>query len=145
MSKRKVTMTANQYADKWGRRLKAAQQDIVTGIEGVSESPMEKAAAQGDKMLQNLTAAVQDGRWQSSLKAVSLADWKRITVDKVKSRMQSGVDNGIPKMQKFGTYLTDTLNQVLPEIDAMPSLTLNDSLARVQKLMEHMHNNRYKR
>lgn len=144
MSKTKVTMTATQIADKWGQNLTNSVANIQAGIDAVTESPMEKAAANQDKMLQNLTKSVQNGTWAKRLRETPLANWKQVTKTKVATNLASGVQNAMEKRRKFDDYLVTTLNQVLPEINSMPSMTLEDSVNRVRKLMTHMANNPYK-
>jgi hypothetical protein len=124
--------------------MKSSISDITKGIDAVTESPMEKAISQKDKMLTNLTAAVNDGRWEKGLKSVTLSDWKANTKAKVSSSLSTGVDAAMPKRQKFDTWLVQTLNGVLPTVAAMPKMTMSDSLARVSAVMNHMHDNRYK-
>ncbi len=145
MARRKVTKTPDQISEKWGRNLKNAIPDIVNGVQAVTESPMEAAAAKADKMLQNLTTAVQNGTWANRLRGVSLAEWKKKTAEKVQQRMSGGVDAGMPKRKEFDTWLVGTLNDVLPTIADMPDLTLEDSVNRVRTLMEHMSRNRFKK
>jgi ElaB/YqjD/DUF883 family membrane-anchored ribosome-binding protein len=144
MSSTKVNLSAAQISDKWGKRMKSSITDIQAGIDTVTESPTEKAAAKQDKMKQNLNAAIDNGRWASGLRSVSLSDWKTKTKQKVGERMSSGVDAGMPKRQKFDQYLVSTLNGVMPEINSMPDMTLEDSVNRVRKLMTHMRDNPYK-
>lgn len=145
MAKTKVTLSASQISDKWGRRMKASVTDIQNGIDAVTESPTEKAASKQDKMLNNLTQAVTSGKWGNSLRAVSLQDWKSKTKDKVATRLASGVDAGMAKRQKFDNYLVQTLNAVLPTINAMPDMTLEDSVNKVRAMMTHMRDNSYRK
>ena len=145
MSKSKVGLTPDKISGKWGRNLKHSVPDIITGLDGVTESPMAKAVEKKDKMLQNLTAAVQDGTWEKRLLSVSLEDWKKNTKEKVTTRMAGGVDAAMPKRKKFDSYLVSELNAVLPEIAGMRDMTLEDSKARVGKLMDHMAAHPYKK
>lgn len=145
MSKTKVTLTPSQISDKWNRRMKNSISDIQTGIDSVSESPMEKAAEKSEKMLQNLTNAVQSGKWANSLRKVSLAEWKQKAKEKVAQRLASGVDNAMSKRREFDQYLVNTLNAKLGEINDMPDMTIEDSVNRVRAMMTHMHENPYKK
>lgn len=145
MSKEKVRASASDISKKWNRNLKHSVPDIVAGIDGVTEAPSAKAVEKQDKMLANLTAAVQDGTWAKRLGAVSLTDWKEKTKKKVAERMAGGVDGAMAKRQAFDSYNVNTLNAVLPEINAMPDMTIEDSVARVRKLMEHMAANPFKK
>lgn len=144
MSKSKVMSTPDQISNKWGRRMKGSITDIQAGIDAVTESPAEKAIAKQDKMLQNLTKAVTEGRWARGLSKVSLSDWKVKTKEKVATRLSGGVDGAMGKRKAFDQWLVGTLNNVLPEISGMPDMTLEDSVNRVRKLMQHMADNPYK-
>lgn len=144
MSKERVGLTADRISDKWGRRLKNAVPDIQAGIDTVTEAPTEKAADKQDKMRANLIKAIDEGRWAAGLRKVSLTDWKNKTKAKVGQRLAQGVDEAMPKRKAFDTYLVSTLNEVLPVINAMPDLTLDDSVNRVRALMEHMNTHPYK-
>jgi hypothetical protein len=145
MSKGKVSLNANQISEKWNRRMKGAVSDIQAGVDAVTENPAEKAIQKQDKMLQNLTKAVNDGRWAAGLNNVSLSDWKSKTKEKVGQRLASGVDGAMGKRQKFDAYMVNTMNQILPTIQNMPDMTFEDSVNRVRAVMEHMHNNPYKK
>lgn len=145
MSKTKVSLNANQISDKWNRRMKNSISDIQAGIDSVTENPAEKAIAKQDKMLQNLTKAVNDGKWAAGLGNVTLSDWKTKTKEKVGQRLASGVDGAMGKRQKFDAYLVNTMNQILPTVNKMPDMTFEDSVNKVRAVMEHMHNNPYKK
>lgn len=145
MSKGKVSLNANQISDKWNRRMKGAITDIQAGVDAVTENPASKAIEKQDKMLQNLTKAVNDGRWANGLGKVTLSDWKQKTKEKVGQRLASGVDGAMGKRKEFDTYLVNTMNGILPQIQNMPDMTFEDSVNRVRAVMEHMHNNPYKK
>jgi len=145
MSKSKVRMNSSDISEKWGRNLKHSVPDIQKGLDAVSEAPSAKAVEKQEKMLANLTEAVNNGTWAKRLSAVSLAEWKEKTKKKVAERMAGGVDGAMGKRKAFDNYLVAELNAVLPEISDMADLTLEDSVARVRKLMEHMSTHPYKK
>lgn len=145
MSKSKVTISAADISDNWAGKMKSSVSRIQKGIDGVTENPAELAAAQQDKMKTNLNAAIDSGRWAAGLSKVTLADWKGKTKTKVGTNLSSGVDAALPKRRAFDQYLVSTLNGVLPTIKGMPDQTISDSVERVRALMEHMHNNPYKK
>ncbi len=142
---RQVKITPDQMSEKWNRRTKNAIGDMVQGIQNVSESPAKKAVAKQDKMKANLMKSIDDGTWSKRLGSVTLDDWKTKTVQKVQERLPGGVDAAMPKRQKFDNWLHKELNTVLPKIDSMPDLTMEDSVNRVRALMEHMNKNKYKK
>lgn len=142
---KKVKLTPEEISEKWNRRTKASIGDIQKGIERVTESPAQKAISKADKMKANLIKSLDDGTWAKRLGEVSLEDWKAKTVAKVAERLSGGVDGAMGKRAKFDSWLTSTLNEVLPKIDAMPDMTLEDSVNRVRTLMEHMSKKPYKK
>lgn len=144
MSKAKVTLSPNEISEKWNRRMKGSIPDIQRGIASVQESPMERAAANKEKMKNNLIKSVDNGKWEEGLRSVSLGDWKAKTSEKVATRMTGGVDAAMPKRQKFDNYLVNTVNAGLQEINNMPNMTLEDSIARSNAMIRHMANNPYK-
>ena len=145
MAKGKVTLSPDRISEKWGRRMKGAVGDIQAGLDAMQVDPGQAAVAKQDKMLQNTMAAIQDGTWAKRRLAVSKQQFVEITKKKVAQRLASGVDESMPKRQKFDQYLVNTLNAALPSIHQMPDLTIEDSVNRVRALMEHMANNPYKK
>ena len=144
MSKTSVRLSPDKISDKWNRHMKADVPDIVTGIDAMAVDPGQRAVDQQDKMVRNLTESVQNGTWAKSRLAVSKSDWQAITKAKVSQRLSTGVDQALPKRKKFDSWLVGRLNSILPEIDAMSDMTLEDSKARVFRLMDHMAAEKYK-
>jgi len=145
MSKGKVNLSSAQITDKWMNNTKGGVNNYKIGIDNVTESPTEKAAQKADKYLAGVQESVLKGKFQAGLRAVTLQDWKTKAKDKGAGRIGAGVDGAKDKHLKFSNYLVTTLNGVLPEINNMPDMNLEDSVARVRKLMEHMANNPYKK
>lgn len=144
MSKEKVGLNPDQISDKWNRRMKGSIQDIQTGIDGVTESPMARAVEKQEKMKARLIESIDNGTWAKRMNQVSLADWKTQTKKKVGERMGSGVDGAMNKRKKFDSWMVSRLNEVLPKIQGMPDMTLEDSVNRVRTMMEHMSSQKYK-
>lgn len=132
-------MTPKQAADKWSQRTTAAVADYKAGVLRVTESPTAKAAMAADKMLQNIMEAIQSGRWKAALEAVSLEDWKKATSEKGAGRMAQGVQGAVNKQEAYYTEVFPVLERIQREIEGMPNLTLEDSIARAAHLMREMH------
>lgn len=124
-------LTAQQFADKWARRLQAASPDIQSGINRVDVSPTEKAASKQDKMLQNVTASIQSGKWAEGLRRVTLSDWKNAAINKGIPRISQGVTGAGPKVQQFAQQLLTFQDGLQSKITSMPDLTLEDSINRM--------------
>ena len=123
-----LKVNASEYAEKWGRNLKAATTDIRRGVERVSEAPGIQAARKADKMLAGITAAIQDGTWQNAVAAVSLEDWKRATIDKGINRIPLGVDGAMQKQTQMAEKLLAAVETVKNRVDQMPDTTLEDRI-----------------
>ncbi len=124
-------LTASEFQEKHARRLKASVEDIRRGIDRVTESPTEKAAAKQDKMLANLTASVQNGKWAAGLKRVSLEDWKKKARDVGVNRISAGIDAAATKVTAFAEELLPHIDRTKAKIDNMPDVTLDDNINRM--------------
>jgi hypothetical protein len=144
MAKSKVSLSSADISAKWNSRMKGAVQDIVKGIDAVTENPAQKAIAAKDKMLRGVTAAINDGRWENGLQKVDLNQWKTKTKQKVSERLSGGVDAAMSKRRDFDQWLTSTLNGILPQVAAKEKMTLEDGIERVRMIATHLRDNRYK-
>lgn len=133
-------VTAQEYQEKHARRLKAAVPDIQRGVERVTQNPCEQAAAKKDKMLNNLTAAVNDGKWERGLKKVSLEDWKGKMIDKGVQRIAGGIDGAKDKVIEFASELLPHVDAGVAKVKGMPDLTIEDSINRSSTFIRHMAN-----
>ena len=131
-------LTATEFQEKHARRLKAAVEDVRKGIDKVTESPTEKAAAKQDKMLTNLTAAVQDGKWAAGLKRVSLDDWKKKARDVGVNRIAAGIDAAKDKVIDFAEDLLPHIDRQKAKIANMPDVTLDDNINRMNTFIRGM-------
>lgn len=144
MSKGKVKMSASDITDKWSKNTSASVSEVLKGLDRITEDPGQKAVDKQDKMLANLTAKISDGTWAKRRLKVGLGEWREKTKKKVTERLAGGVTAARKKRADFDNWLEGRLNAVLPEIADMPDMTLEDSVARVRRLMEHMQERPYK-
>tara|TARA_B100001123_G_C15301962_1_gene1021342 strand:- start:1939 stop:2361 length:423 start_codon:yes stop_codon:yes gene_type:complete len=123
-------VTASEAAEKWGRRLQGATEDIRRGVQSVTESPTEKAAAAADKMRERVIESIDSGKWQAGLRRVSLDEWKDAMLNKGVGRIAAGVQGAQPKMQAFMNELLPYVDNLKSRVDGMPDVTLEDSINR---------------
>jgi hypothetical protein len=123
-------LTAEQLVEKHARRLKGSVADIQDGIARVTVSPTTQAAAKQDKMLQNLTTAVNSGKWKRGLQNVSLEQWKEAAITKGVPRIAQGIDGAHDKMLAFANQLLPFQANLQATLDKMPDLNLEDSVNR---------------
>lgn len=131
-------LTATEFQEKHARRLKAAVEDVRKGIDRVTENPCEKAALKQDKMLTNLTASVQSGKWAAGLKRVDLESWKRAARDIGVNRIAAGIDGAKAKVISFAEILLPHIDRGQEKIKTMPDITLDDSINRMTTFIRHM-------
>lgn len=124
-------LTPQEYAEKWGRRMKGSTEDIRRGVEKVSEAPGQAAARQADVMLQNLTRSIQDGTWARQVGRVSLQEWKEKTLSKGVNRIAAGVDAAMPRQVAMAQDLLAAVDSVAEEVRRMPKGTLEDGINRM--------------
>jgi hypothetical protein len=134
----KTMLSPDEFADKHARRLKGSVDDIRAGIARVTESPTAKAADKKDKMLQNLTASVNSGKWAQRLRSVTLEDWKAKTTDKGLSRIASGIDGARAKVVDFASQLLPYEANLQQQVNKLPDLTLEDSISRMTSWVRGM-------
>jgi len=134
----KIKLTAEEFADKHARRLKGSIDDIRSGVGKVTIAPTLQAAAKQDKMLQNLTAAVQSGKWAARLKAVDLPTWQDKILNKGLGRIASGIDGAHDKVVAFAAQLLPYEATLQDQVGKMPDLTLEDSVNRASSWIRGM-------
>lgn len=127
-------LNATEFQEKHARRLKASVEDVRKGIDRVTENPCDKAAAAAPKMLTNLTAAVQSGKYAAGLKRVSLEEWKRKARDIGVNRISAGIDGAKEKVVAFAEELLPHIDRAKAKIAGMPDVTLDDNINR---MVEH--------
>lgn len=133
-----VRITPAEFAEKHARRLKGSIEDIRTGLSRVTVSPTAQAAAKQDKMIAELTRAVTSGKWAARLRSVTLEQWKAAAIEKGLPRIASGIDGATAKQVDFATQLFAYENTVLTRVEAMPDLTIEDSIGRATTWIREM-------
>lgn len=131
-------LTPEQAQDKLARRLKAATQDIQAGVAKVTEAPGIKAAAKQDKMIANLTNAVNSGKWAARVKSVSVDDWKAQMTNKGIPRIAAGIDGAKQKSIDFFSQLLPFQDQLKGQLSTMSDLTIEDSIQRASTWIRGM-------
>lgn len=124
-------VTPQQAAEKWARRLSQATPDIQRGVENTTINPMERAAAAQDRMVSRWNESITNGKYKAGLARVSLPDWKQAMIQKGMPRIQAGVTQAQPKMQAFMEQMLPYQDRLSATIDAMPNVTIEDSIARM--------------
>jgi len=129
--------SVNDIVEKQIQRTANATDEVRKGIELVTESPTEKAAANADKAKSGYAKAIESGKWQRNLRSVSLADWKESTLAKV-DRIPSGIAAAKGKLTEFHSQRENHQEKIDREMSNLPRRTLSDSIARMTKQVTEM-------
>lgn len=130
-----VRADATMAKDKWLANIGTATERMKTGANNVTVAPGQKAAAAADKWLARVTQS--KAKYQNNVGRVSLQDWKdayiNVGIPRVSQGAQAKQQKYLSAMQDFLPYLA----QGVAKIDAMPKLSLADSIARATAMIQH--------
>lgn len=133
-----MSITPQEFSDKWQRRTKAASEDVRRGVEAVTESPTAAAAAKQDKWAAKMAAAETQKKWADNLKAVDLNAWKSAMLNKGLGRIAAGVDGAASDMADFASQLLPAVERARGILKGMPDLTIEDSINRASTFIREM-------
>lgn len=137
-------ISAQEYAEKWGRRLKGSTEDIRRGIDRVKVAPGKAAAAQKDLMKAKLIAALDDGTWERMVSGVSLEEWQSAAKDKGLNRIAAGVDGAATKQVVMAEKLLKAVDESVAQVNRTPRGTLEDNINRMTTYAREMHKRKIK-
>lgn len=130
-----VRSTPEMATAKWVSGLSAATERMTAGAQGVTRAPGQAAAAAADKWLARVTASKD--KFRNNVAAVSLADWQAAYVNIGIPRVAQGAQAKQAKMQNFMTQFLPYLQRGVSQIDQMPSVTLEDGIARMTAMVRY--------
>lgn len=128
---KKVRVTPEEFASRWGTGLTGSIERMRTGVEAVTVAPGVSAAAKADKWHAAISRADTKAKWKARVGAVPLDVWQAAMINKGLNRIADGVENAAPKMEAFGTKLIAHQNRLLTEMDGLADITLEDSIKRM--------------
>lgn len=127
---KKVTINAEQFAERWQEGLQGASAKIEAGINAVNTAPGQSAAQQADVWMQRLQDSKE--KWKKNVAAVSLEDWKQAAIEKGIPNLQASLNLGRNKVMKAAGKLIPAINNALASPN-MPKrgATIEQNVARV--------------
>jgi hypothetical protein len=130
-----VRSTSAQATAKWVQNLSAATDRMTAGAQAVTKAPGLAAAAAGDKWLQRVTAS--KAKFQANVSAVSLQSWQNSYINIGVPRVAQGAQAKQAKVSAFMDQFLPYLQRGVATIDAMPSTTLEDGIARASAMIRY--------
>lgn len=130
-----VRSTAAQAQAKWLQNISAATDRMTQGVQAVQKAPGLAAAAAADKWLAKVTAAKP--KFAANVAAVTLQQWQNSMVNIGIPRVAQGAQAKQNKVGAFMNQFLPYLAQGLQTIDAMPSNTVEDGVARAAAMIRY--------
>lgn len=125
-------------AKAWVDGLSGAGSKMQRGVANLTVSPTASAAKAKTKMLTNLTAAVNSGKWEAGLNAVTLDQWRNNYLNKGIPRIASGAQAAQDKMTNFMSQLLPYQDTALQALANMPNNNQADSKNRMNAWFDKM-------
>lgn len=120
---------------KWLQNLSASTDRMTAGAQRVQKAPGLAAAAAADKWLARVQAA--KAKFAARVASVSLADWQNSYINVGIPRVSQGANAKQAKITRFYEEFLPYLARGLATIDAMPSVTLEDGIARASAMIRY--------
>lgn len=136
-----VKSNSSDATAKWLANLSAASGRMQSGAMGVTKAPGVAAAAAADKWLAKVTAS--KAKFAARVSSVSLQDWQNSYINVGIPRVAQGAQAKQAKVQAFFDEFLPYLQRGMNTIDSMPSVTLEDGIARASAMIRY--NAKFKR
>lgn len=105
------------------------------GVQSLTVSPGQSAAAAADKWLAKVTAARD--KFARRVGSVTLSQWQQAMTSYGISRMGTGAQQKQQKFQSFMGEFLPYLKAGVDQVHAMPRMTLEDSINRAAAMIRH--------
>lgn len=136
-----VRTTSADATQKWLTNLSNAQSRMQAGAMRVTEAPGAKAAQAADKWLAKVTAS--KAKFAARVGSVTLQDWQQSYINVGIPRVSQGAQAKQAKFTSFLDQFLPYLQAGLQQIDKMPSVTVEDGVARASAMIRY--NAKFKR
>lgn len=123
-------LNAQQFLDKWGRRMSAAAPDIQAGVDRSTKDPGALAAASKQLWAQKLADPKVQSAWATNVAAVGAASWKDAMKNKGIPRLQTGIARAQQTKINRITNLLSAVDAAAADANALPRGTLDQNIAR---------------
>ena len=131
-------LNATEFAEKLITRTRQAQADYVKGIQRTNVNPAAEAAKQASKWQTKVTSQEARDKFVRNLGKVSATDWQNAAVNVGAPRLSQGVEAARAKIEAIAGPLLSHIDAGQSKIKGMPSVTLEDGIARSNAFIRHM-------
>lgn len=128
--------TAQQANDAWKASGPKATTNYAAGVAAYNGDWAAATVAQESVLLQNVTAAIQNGTWRNKVNATATSGWKTATQAKAPN-FTTGFTAGAPNQLASATKLMNELASIVPNLP--PRGTFEQNKLRATTLMDALH------
>lgn len=118
-------LSPQQIAQKWASSMAGAQQATTMGVQAVTVSPGQAAAAQKGAYLQGVQGSAD--KWAQNVAAVSTPSWQQSMITKGIPRMATGSQAAQPKVAAFQQQLQPFQQALKSSLPARQAAGNNDA------------------
>lgn len=123
---------------KWVSAMGTAGTAYTAGVNAVQTAPGVLAARASNKYLLGVQANV--AKFERNVSAVPLTTWQQLATQKGAPRLGTGAAAAEPKFLAFTTAFFQYLKNGQATIDAMPTDTIDQRIAKAVAQMQYAHN-----
>lgn len=134
--------TAEQVRDKWLGRIQAATQEMQDGVNRVTVSPGDAAAAKKQKWINALMDARTQDKWERNVRiGGSLDKWRAAMlgygINRVAQGAQAKQDKYLAAITPLLTYIDQVRAKVRTMDDSTPAARENRMLANMRMMRDY--------
>ena len=127
--------TPTEVRDKWLRNIQNATQEMSAGVDRLTVSPGQSAAAKRQKWVNALMDTNVQDKWARNVQSVSLQQWQQAMKDYGINRVAQGAQAKQGKFENAMASLLPFIDRVRAQVRAMPDDT---PAAREQRALAMM-------
>jgi hypothetical protein len=134
-------MSPQEQAKKWAENLTRAKPSIRAGVQAVTQSPTQKAAAAVDKYREGVIRAVDNGSFVAGCNRVTLQEWKDKMINKGLANLETGVREGESRMAAFMAKAAPYFKQAkeaASQVEGTGRAAAMEKMTRVWDVMEEL-------
>lgn len=124
---------------RWQQGASAGQAKYVEGVQSTTKDPVAAAIRAQGALVSNFNEAVSSGRWARGLQSVGKAGWQAAVQAKAQN-YSTGIAAGADNYQQAMTTWLPRIQQAAASVQAMPSGTLSQNLARANAFATALYN-----
>lgn len=125
---------------KWVSRLSGATAEITAGVQRVSTSPGQAAAAKFNKWVAAMTDPATQQKWRNNVGSLQLADWQNLMTNVGIPRIAAGAQAKQGKYQAFAEAFFPYLQRGVQQVEGMDDSSFAARVQRAVTMMTYNHN-----